>query len=1160
MKVYDSRRLFLIVLLFTVGSACATLNGTVHMFRTGHNPGERVEDGASPSEKLYGPWFNYEDSGPDVVRQGENYTIFFDNAFFKYLPDLNDQNEVLIVFTFQEGGSAGEDDRLVKIVGPMNRIADGSLSAEISKISYGPKPLNGDSLIIKIQIVEFDAQERENRGAFLDFVGQAAETFNLADPVTAQEIKLAKEIARTINDFDQNDEVLTFTFELVPHDVRVAHNDMGLPLRTGHYGLIKADRKALLGRYMAFSRENYAASDGGWWLLGALPALVGDVVLLIPAAGYNAYFDQPDGLAVHPIKINEQSRVDNPLERDDQRVQLAHRSEKLKIDIDSLSASQSRSNAGEDAAIIQLKIQELKNRFLRDISVIETGVIRDYLTEKEYNLNNNDNIITHCEKKLTSPNLNATNVNADEHLIHALCLTFMNRERPVPFRHRYFGLTRRAFGSVYQSQYDGDGYIVPATLAALFAIPFDVILTPFVFTGNLASDQERFYDYGTEGRIHPTDPHLRDKNPELIFPGDDVPILYENNTRTLVMGGELYTNKTWLTFSIEKGRDAGRWHIRSRLSQTEKDIIDMLHARSTAEILDEHRNGLESAISSLRLAREQARRQEEADDRGFYLARPNNLFEIKNGDVESIQIPVHHSAKDQNAFSAQITDLNGGESHELSIENKSPELSILRVLPSELNRSGTYEIRIFPENPLESVENTRKLQDQIAALAKNPAFLALTNEQRDSILTQLRAQVPRMQPQRVERIYIRVRRSTAVSGDRAIQLSDLLYYDALATNKLSVEVGHASADRVAVSITKIGEVSKSIQLVEHERNSETGVTRFRLPDDDEGMNAMRKCFNGANDNWQPKCEIVFTVNKLGQPDSQTFHRTVTDVWAPQNKTVYIQPGQGLELPLMDVTGRSAVGVSAELRSGFVSGKCSSGNTIAKWSGNDRYMLEPNAAQSIGTTNDSKKYALVLSSGTKCEQYSLNMRRLHHNVIAFNGNKIINPFAVNGNGNQPGNGSSETNVRLIDNDKHVFSVADEFSVSNGSNRSLSIGPYTLHWKYNNADFEAPVYLFDAAKYTFIDSYASAQVGADFENSYGHIQKGHGLLLRSAGTFSKVQYDSGASVSSSHIESNLPGTSVYKIPAEEGPDRWVSDDTAIKIELDRVEDGVMLLKKN
>ncbi|MCB1322109.1 MAG: hypothetical protein KDK34_17755, partial [Leptospiraceae bacterium] len=57
MKVYDSRRLFLIVLLFTVGSACATLNGTVHMFRTGHNPGERVEDGASPSEKLYGPWF-----------------------------------------------------------------------------------------------------------------------------------------------------------------------------------------------------------------------------------------------------------------------------------------------------------------------------------------------------------------------------------------------------------------------------------------------------------------------------------------------------------------------------------------------------------------------------------------------------------------------------------------------------------------------------------------------------------------------------------------------------------------------------------------------------------------------------------------------------------------------------------------------------------------------------------------------------------------------------------------------------------------------------------------------------------------------------------------------------------------------------------------------
>ena len=122
----------------------------------------------------------------------DTVTFVMNDAFFKYLPDLGGSNEVVLIFTFSEGPKHGEDNELVKIIGPMKNQADGAFSSAVHHVSYGPKPVDGTSLRVKIQVIEFDADENYGATKMLDFIGDLASSLTLADPVTSGEIKLAK--------------------------------------------------------------------------------------------------------------------------------------------------------------------------------------------------------------------------------------------------------------------------------------------------------------------------------------------------------------------------------------------------------------------------------------------------------------------------------------------------------------------------------------------------------------------------------------------------------------------------------------------------------------------------------------------------------------------------------------------------------------------------------------------------------------------------------------------------------------------------------------------------------------------------------------------------------------------------------------------------------
>ena len=287
------RLIYLAVLLviLSLTSACSTLNGNVHLFK---------EDGGY----LYGPWKNAEDNkglikkanAIGVTNFEDTFMIQFNQAFFKYLPDLGNSNEVVVIFTFTEDGNS-EDGELVKIIGPMRRLADGSFTSSVGKVAYGPKRLDSDILSVRIQIIEFDAEESDNNSAFLDFISNASSSFSLADPVTQGQIEVAKAIAKTLLSFNQNDEVLDIEFDLLPYDTGERHwksnNSHSIPLKAGNYAIIKQEHCEFMSCFFQFTDKSNLNPIA--WLA--------DIALLIPTAFNKALFDNPDSSSMTPIDI-----------------------------------------------------------------------------------------------------------------------------------------------------------------------------------------------------------------------------------------------------------------------------------------------------------------------------------------------------------------------------------------------------------------------------------------------------------------------------------------------------------------------------------------------------------------------------------------------------------------------------------------------------------------------------------------------------------------------------------------------------------------------------------------------------------------------------------------------------------------------------------------
>ncbi|MCP4117472.1 MAG: hypothetical protein GY737_19180 [Desulfobacteraceae bacterium] len=253
-------RLILIVLISLFSIGCSTrLNGNVHLLKVGQD------------NNLYGPWYGADDKkgiipfqeGHSFQNNIDSYTILFNEAFFNYLPDPCNSNEVIVIFTFKEDLGGQGDNEIVKIIGPMKRIGDQSFSSAIGKVMYGPKRTESSVISVKIQIVEYDAEETEDSAAFLDFIGGAAETFSIADPVTSAQISVAKEIAKTIIRTNKNDIVLEKEFDIFPYDktawIYKAGNKVdkgsGIPLKAGNYAIIKQEQTTFLSNYWVLTKK-----------------------------------------------------------------------------------------------------------------------------------------------------------------------------------------------------------------------------------------------------------------------------------------------------------------------------------------------------------------------------------------------------------------------------------------------------------------------------------------------------------------------------------------------------------------------------------------------------------------------------------------------------------------------------------------------------------------------------------------------------------------------------------------------------------------------------------------------------------------------------------------------------------------------------------------
>ncbi len=271
---------------------------------------------------LRGPWFGVDDQeraiprdDGDAATRDDAFELAFDTAFLKFLPDLGGINEVIVVFSFRDGPGQKDEDEIVKILGPMRQQPDGSLLPSISRISYGPTTLESEYLSVSIRVVEYDREESEDTSAFIDFVASAAESLSIADPVTAAEIKVAKEIAKTIAASNDNDVVIEASFDLIPYDDGVWARNAGatstmLPLRSGSFGLIKREVPTPFFNFFPFTQN---LTFAGGKQLGCVPsgaigdafalpfALALDIVHLPIAAVARVAADVPDRASMDPL-------------------------------------------------------------------------------------------------------------------------------------------------------------------------------------------------------------------------------------------------------------------------------------------------------------------------------------------------------------------------------------------------------------------------------------------------------------------------------------------------------------------------------------------------------------------------------------------------------------------------------------------------------------------------------------------------------------------------------------------------------------------------------------------------------------------------------------------------------------------------------------------
>ena len=248
-------------------SSCASNTGEVSIFSV--NSSKKLDSPLVAASQLYNAdSIIYKTNEAHALNGDDTFSIYLTDSYLRYLPDIGGVNEVIIVVEFEEVLTGTDSDTVTKILGPYDSVSDATKTPFFHKALYGPKRMESDILSMSLKIYEYDLEENGKVGSLIDFIATAGEALSLSNPVTSQEIKVAKELAKSITNTNDNDLVFQLDLDFVAGNNLYNHPGNAhlnvLPLKAGELVLIKQESCGIGQCYNYFSQEESFKNPVGY--------------------------------------------------------------------------------------------------------------------------------------------------------------------------------------------------------------------------------------------------------------------------------------------------------------------------------------------------------------------------------------------------------------------------------------------------------------------------------------------------------------------------------------------------------------------------------------------------------------------------------------------------------------------------------------------------------------------------------------------------------------------------------------------------------------------------------------------------------------------------------------------------------------------------------
>jgi hypothetical protein len=260
-------RLLLFIVLCSLLCGCTASTGDISIYSV--DSAKNLTSPLVTAKELYSAdGMIYKTDETHALNGDDTFSIYLTDTYLRYLPDIGGDNEVLIVAEFEEVVTGTSSDTITKILGPYDSIADATKAPFFHKALYGPKRMESDLLSLKLKIYEYDLDENDKAGSIIDFIAAAGEALSLSNPVTTEEIKVAKEIAKSVTGTNDNDLVFQLDLDFVAGNSLYEHSGNNnvnvLPLKAGEIVLIKKEVCAIGRCYDYFSKEEGIRNPVGY--------------------------------------------------------------------------------------------------------------------------------------------------------------------------------------------------------------------------------------------------------------------------------------------------------------------------------------------------------------------------------------------------------------------------------------------------------------------------------------------------------------------------------------------------------------------------------------------------------------------------------------------------------------------------------------------------------------------------------------------------------------------------------------------------------------------------------------------------------------------------------------------------------------------------------